>query len=162
NIQQAEQLNDFAHAQPVHSVRAIKRLAIDEDQWAGRVRDLSALFTKYPDVKTSSVDFDVSEGGFHLVNSEGSEVREPESVADGRRRARRRRDAGRVRRPHRRTRAARFLRSSGRPDADRMARPPPLRQLQGGFRSRAGAAAQADRKGRAQKLPSYAAAGARL
>lgn len=81
NIQQGEQLNDFAHAEPVHSVRPIKRLALDEEQWANRVRALSGLFTQYPDIKTSQVDFDNSEGGFNLVNSEGSEVREPESVA---------------------------------------------------------------------------------
>ena len=48
NMQQNEQLNDFAHAEPVKSVRPIKRLAIDEEQWAGRVRTLSAIFAQYP------------------------------------------------------------------------------------------------------------------
>src|SRR4029077_15673832 len=44
NIQQNEQLNDFAHAEPVKSVQPIKHLAVDEEQWAGRVRTLSAVF----------------------------------------------------------------------------------------------------------------------
>jgi TldD protein len=81
NMQQNEQLNDFAHAEPVKSVLPIKRLVLDEDQWAGRVRTLSAIFTHYPDVKNSGVELDASEGGLHLLNSEGTEVREPESVA---------------------------------------------------------------------------------
>jgi hypothetical protein len=81
NMQQGEQLNDFAHAEPVKSVRPLKHLVLDEDQWAGRVRTLSAIFTQYPEIKNSGVELDVSEGGLHMVNSEGSEVRAPESVA---------------------------------------------------------------------------------
>jgi TldD protein len=81
NMQQGEQLSDFAHAEPVKSVRPIKRLVLDEDQWAGRVRGLSAIFTEFPDVKNSGVELEASEGGLNLVNSEGTEVREPESVA---------------------------------------------------------------------------------
>src|SRR5262249_5215781 len=81
NLQQSDPLNDFAHAEPVKSFRPIHGLRIDEEQWANRVRSLSAIFASYPDVKTSGVEFDASDGGFSLVNSEGSEVREPETVA---------------------------------------------------------------------------------
>jgi len=81
NMQQGEQIADFAHAEPVKSVRPIKRLAIDEEQWSTRVRTLSALFAQFPEVKNSGVELEVSEGGLHLVNSEGSEIREPESTA---------------------------------------------------------------------------------
>jgi hypothetical protein len=80
NMQQGEQLNDFAHADPVKSVRPLKRLKLDEDQWVGRVRTLSAIFTQYPEIKNSDVELDASDGGLHLVNSEGTEVRAPESV----------------------------------------------------------------------------------
>ncbi len=65
---------------PSRACAPSKRLSLDEDQWAGRVRDLSALFISHPEVKTSSVELEASEGGFTLVNTEGSEVREPESV----------------------------------------------------------------------------------
>ena len=81
NMQQNEQLNDFAHADPVRSVRPLKRLVLDEEPWVARVKALSAIFTQYPDVRNSDVELNASEGGLHLVNSEGSEVREPESVA---------------------------------------------------------------------------------
>jgi TldD protein len=81
NMQQNDLLNDFAHAEPVKSVRPLKRLVLDEDQWASRVRALSAVFAQQPDVKNSSVELEASEGGLTLVNSEGTEVREPEGAA---------------------------------------------------------------------------------
>jgi predicted Zn-dependent protease len=81
NMQQNEQLNDLAHANPVKSVRPLKRLVLDEEPWVSRVKALSAIFTQYPDVRNSDVELQASEGGLDLVNSEGSEVREPESVA---------------------------------------------------------------------------------
>jgi hypothetical protein len=80
NLQQSDQLNDFAHAEPVHHVREFVRLAIDEDAWIRRVRTLSGLFLQYPEVKNSSVELESSTGGYTLANSEGTEVREPENV----------------------------------------------------------------------------------
>ena len=80
NMSQSGELNDFAHADPLHHVREFQRLAIDEEAWAKRVRALSALFAQYPEVKNSSIEMESSAGGYTLVNSEGSEVREPENV----------------------------------------------------------------------------------
>jgi predicted Zn-dependent protease len=80
NLTQSEKLNDFAHAEPVHFVHGFKRLAVDEDAWTNRVRALSAVFSQYPEVKNSSVELDASEGGYTMANSEGTEVKEPESV----------------------------------------------------------------------------------
>ena len=80
NISQSGDLNDFAHAEPVHQIRQYHPLAIDEEAWASRVRRLSALFARYPGVKNSSIEMESSAGGYTLVNSEGSEVREPENV----------------------------------------------------------------------------------
>ena len=45
------------------------------------MRALSAFFARYPEVKNSSVELESSAGGFTLVNSEGTEVREPESAS---------------------------------------------------------------------------------
>ena len=80
NMQQSEAIADFAHAEPVTSVRPIQRLAMDEEGWANRVRALSAIFAQFPEVKNSGVELEASEGGFTLVNSEGTQVREPERV----------------------------------------------------------------------------------
>ena len=80
NVSQPGELNDFAHAEPVHHVREFRPLSIDDEAWADRVRTLSALFARYPEVKNSSIEMESSAGGFTLVNSEGTEVREPENV----------------------------------------------------------------------------------
>ena len=80
NLTQSEQLNDFAHAEPIRLVRDFKPLSIDETAWSNRVRELSAIFAQYPEVKASGVDVEASDGGYYLVNSEGTEVKVPESV----------------------------------------------------------------------------------
>jgi hypothetical protein len=80
NMQQTDQLSDFAHAEPVKSLLPIKPLTLDEDQWTARVRSLSGIFAAYPAVKNSGVELYASEGGFYLVNSEGTEIREPGSA----------------------------------------------------------------------------------
>lgn len=81
NINQNDQLNDFAHAEPLHFVKPFQHLALDEKTWVDRTRTLSALFAQYPDVKTSSVELHADNGGYYVVNSEGTEVKVPEDVA---------------------------------------------------------------------------------
>jgi hypothetical protein len=80
NLNPSETIADFAHAEPVHHLVPFHRLVIDEEAWTQRVRQLSALFAEYPDVKNSAVELESSAGGFTLVNSEGTEVRQPEDV----------------------------------------------------------------------------------
>jgi hypothetical protein len=81
NLTQSEQLNDFAKAPPLKHIQPLAKLTIGMDEWTKRVREISSLFARYPDVKNSSVELESSAGGFTLVNSEGSEVREPEAVS---------------------------------------------------------------------------------
>ena len=81
NITQSEKLNDFAHAAPVTRIGTLSSLKIDQEHWTERARAVSALFAKYPAVKNSSVELESSAGGFTMVNSEGTAVREPESVS---------------------------------------------------------------------------------
>ena len=80
NVSQNGDLNDFAHAEPIHSLHAFHALQIDEDSWANKVRALSALFAEFPEIKNSSVELEASAGGYIVVNSEGTQVREPENV----------------------------------------------------------------------------------
>ena len=87
NINESDKIDDFAHAEPLHFIRDIKPLAVDENAWANRVRSLSAIFEKFPEVQASLVDLEVTEGGHYLENSEGSEVKTPESVTQLRARA---------------------------------------------------------------------------
>ena len=80
NLNQSDQLADFARAQPVERITPFRKLTIDEEAWTRRVRDLSALFAAYPEVKNSSIELESGVGGFTLVNSEGTQIREPEDV----------------------------------------------------------------------------------
>jgi hypothetical protein len=81
NLNQSEPIADFAKAPSLKLLHPLAQQTIDANAWTARVREISALFAQYPDVKNSSVELESSAGGFTMVNSEGSEVREPESVA---------------------------------------------------------------------------------
>lgn len=87
NLSVNEQLNDFAHSQPVHLVRPFGKLTIDEKAWTDRIRALSAVFAQYPELRTSSVELDAGDGGYYLVNSEGTEVKSPDGLSYVRARA---------------------------------------------------------------------------
>ena len=88
NITVNEQLNDFAHAEPVHAAaRSHGHSTIDEDTWTDTGAPLSAIFDQYPEVENSSVDFRAGDGGYYLVNSEGTEVRVADRTASLRVRA---------------------------------------------------------------------------
>lgn len=78
NVTQNDRLGDFAHAPAVKHVRPLPSLSIDENFWAKEVRTLSAVFARYREIKNSEVEFESAVGGFTMINSEGSEVREPE------------------------------------------------------------------------------------
>jgi len=80
NVTQNDRLNDFAHAPAVKHVRPLPGITVDQDLWTRQVRTVSAVFAHYPEIKTSDVEFEGAAGGFTMVNSEGSEVREPETA----------------------------------------------------------------------------------
>lgn len=81
NVNQGDHIDDFAHADPVHLVEPFRKLSIDEKTWTDTARSLSAVFAKYPAVKTSNVEVHADDGGYYVVNSEGTEVRAPENVS---------------------------------------------------------------------------------
>jgi TldD protein len=80
NLTQSEKLNDFAKAEPIRVLHELRRLSLDEESWTNRVRSLSAIFAQYPAVRNSSVEMEANAGGYLMANSEGTEVREPESA----------------------------------------------------------------------------------
>jgi predicted Zn-dependent protease len=80
NLTVSDQINDFAHAEPVKYYRDLRRLAIDERAWTDRVRSLSAIFDHFPEVRASEVELESGEGGYYLVTSEGTELRMRDGV----------------------------------------------------------------------------------
>jgi len=87
NISQDDMLDDFSHAEPLHFIRDFKPLVVDENSWVDRVRSLARIFERFPEIQDSSVDLEVTEGGHYMENSEGTEIRTPESVTMMRARA---------------------------------------------------------------------------
>ncbi len=57
------------------------RVKIDEAAWPQRVRQLSAIFSAYPSIASSGVDFQVSQGASYYLNTEGTIARVNDRVA---------------------------------------------------------------------------------
>lgn len=76
-----ENLPDFWPASGRTLLDDLRPVRIDQDAWNSKVKTLSALFLAYPEITTSSVDYQLSAGTFYLMNTEGTFVRVPDQVA---------------------------------------------------------------------------------
>jgi len=56
-------------------------LVVDRSAWEQRLRDISSLFSKYPDVFADQVEFEASNETDYFVSSEGARVATPSHVA---------------------------------------------------------------------------------
>jgi hypothetical protein len=81
NVAVSEQIDDFAKAQPVKLLQAPRHPPLDREVWLTRVRALSRILTRYPEVKASQVEFAATQSVHYLVTSEGTEVRYPATTA---------------------------------------------------------------------------------
>lgn len=81
NVSLPDPLPDFSKAEPVEALLPAPRIGVDQAVWKKRTVDLSAIFASYPEIQSSSVDFDSTQSTNYYVNSEGTQVREPDNVA---------------------------------------------------------------------------------
>ncbi len=77
---QNDTLPDFWKGSPVERILPVKTLPIDQAKWTERVRGLSAVFEKYPEVLLSQVAFEALQGTRYMHNSEGATLRTPDNV----------------------------------------------------------------------------------
>jgi TldD protein len=56
-------------------------LVVDRTAWEGRLREISALFSQYPDVFADQVEFETSNETDYFVSSEGARVAAPSHTA---------------------------------------------------------------------------------
>ena len=82
-----DQLPDFVAEPGFTLVRDYRPAKFDNDGWKDRVRKASKVFSDFPALRTSVVEFSVMDGLHRFVNSEGTEVRVPETTASIRIRA---------------------------------------------------------------------------
>ena len=80
-VTQSEVLPDFWPSTPVVVIETPSRVKIDEAAWPQRVRQLSAIFSAYPSIASSGVDFQVSQGASYYLNTEGTIARVNDRVA---------------------------------------------------------------------------------
>jgi TldD protein len=70
-----EPVQDFAHAEPVVSVRPLAKLDFDPLPWLTMVKDASALYQDDPQIESSDSGFAFTAVNRYFVNSEGTTVR---------------------------------------------------------------------------------------
>ena len=87
NVAVTEQLDDFAHAEPVQKLLGVERQKIEEAPWQALARSLSAVFGGFPKIKDSSVEASLTSSAHYQVNSEGTELRLPDRLVYVRMRA---------------------------------------------------------------------------
>jgi predicted Zn-dependent protease len=80
NVSGGEQLPDFSKIEPAKILLDGARKPVDKDLWVSRIRELSAVFLKYPEIRSSEADFEAVQDNYYLVNSEGAEVRAPDRM----------------------------------------------------------------------------------
>ncbi len=88
NVSLPDALPDFSKAEPARASLPAPRKPLDEALWKKRTVDLSGIFASYPDVQSSSLEFESIQSTNYFVDSEGAEVRVPDDVAFFRIRAR--------------------------------------------------------------------------
>ena len=80
NVAVNGELNDFAHAEPVKLLQPTGREAVDEPAWLARVRVALRAARRHPRSSIRASSSNPSQTRHYYVNSEGAEVRVPESV----------------------------------------------------------------------------------
>lgn len=82
NLTVREELDDFSPVEPVRMIMPlVQGKEIHADAWVDRARALSGIFNDYPRITGSRVYFSSIRSNSYLVNSEGTLVRYPDSLA---------------------------------------------------------------------------------
>jgi TldD protein len=72
-----EKLPDLSREKPTISLEPRQKLQVDGAKWEKIIRDLSAVFRKYPEITESSVSMIARLENRYLINNEGTRLREP-------------------------------------------------------------------------------------
>jgi TldD protein len=81
NMNLPDQIPDFSKAPAVQAVLPVRMQPVNEAAWKDRVVKLSGIFDAYPQVLSSAVEMQITQATNYLVNSEGTVLRTPETLA---------------------------------------------------------------------------------
>ena len=82
NISSTEELPDFSMAKQAKMVLDWKPEKLDPQPWVPRIRELSSVFLRFPELRGSEVEFAALDGTRRMVSSEGGELRLPEQESE--------------------------------------------------------------------------------
>ncbi len=77
----AEKLADFSKAEAVESLPKVTRTKFDEAAWKARIVKHSAIFSAYPEVLASGVEFHFNQDTTYYLNTEGAALRYRDDAA---------------------------------------------------------------------------------
>ena len=77
----SEQLPDFSIAPKLTLIQEYEPAKFDAKAWQDRARRVSTIFKDYPALRTSLVEVSAVDGLHRFINTEGTEIRVPESTA---------------------------------------------------------------------------------
>lgn len=69
-----DKLDDFSKVEPEVSVDSRRRLKMDEQVWAERIKKISAIFREYPAIQLSTATLKVNLCNRNFVSSEGAKI----------------------------------------------------------------------------------------
>lgn len=81
NVTQNEKLPDFAAAEPGRYVGNLTRTKFNEADWRMRIVGLSAIFSSFPEIQESAVDFESVQSTGYFMNSDGAVSLTPDMLA---------------------------------------------------------------------------------
>ncbi|MBL8228596.1 MAG: hypothetical protein JNL98_08965 [Bryobacterales bacterium] len=81
NISDSERLPDLSPAPPASVILPILKKPLDDAKWRARLKEISNVFSSYPDIFFSEATLGVSNTTSYLVNNEGSEFRIPDFLS---------------------------------------------------------------------------------
>ncbi|MDP4207386.1 MAG: metallopeptidase TldD-related protein [Bacteroidota bacterium] len=81
NKDESEKVDDYLKTAPITLLMNDIPLKYDKKVWEKNIKELSAIFRKYPKIQTSSVDIYFTSTNNYVINSEGSKIKEPVAVA---------------------------------------------------------------------------------
>jgi len=77
NRVEEERVPDFSHEEPTTTVLPRQTLTLNQAHWEKQVREWSAIFRQFPEIRQSGVSFQAQLMHKYLVNSEGTKTRRP-------------------------------------------------------------------------------------
>jgi hypothetical protein len=81
NVTVNEQLPDFAPVKPYVAIRDYAPMKIDQNLWNERAKRVSGVFTAFPGVRSSGVQFSAVDALHRFVSNEGTQIRKQETLA---------------------------------------------------------------------------------